>query len=216
MPKYYCDYCDTFLTHDSTSVRKSHIKGNKHRAAVLAYYEQFNPDRQREEQPNLYEALGVEAMSFPPMPFVGRVPSGQYAFPSNAFLMAPVFPPNTMPMPPQFRSTGNRNDRNFKDERARAEHWEDSRDAHILPDEHMEMYNRNSDGRDDRHEQRQEGMNEDGIRQERSGDRFNGSCGDMGGFNREDQGNNMNYVNSNSTANLGYSNNYTPILPFHR
>ncbi|VEL33251.1 unnamed protein product [Protopolystoma xenopodis] len=24
MPKYYCDYCEAFLTHDSPSVRKTH------------------------------------------------------------------------------------------------------------------------------------------------------------------------------------------------
>lgn len=44
MPKYYCDYCDTFLTHDSTSVRKSHIEGIRHQAAVRAYYAQFVKD----------------------------------------------------------------------------------------------------------------------------------------------------------------------------
>ncbi|KAJ1680105.1 hypothetical protein EV182_000667, partial [Spiromyces aspiralis] len=38
MPKYYCDYCDIFLTHDSISVRKSHNSGWKHKEAVYAYY----------------------------------------------------------------------------------------------------------------------------------------------------------------------------------
>jgi len=44
MPKYYCDYCDIFLTHDSPSVRKSHNEGWKHKAAVRAYYSQFEQD----------------------------------------------------------------------------------------------------------------------------------------------------------------------------
>ncbi len=44
MPKYYCDYCDIFLTHDSPSVRKSHNDGWKHKAAVKAYYSQFEQD----------------------------------------------------------------------------------------------------------------------------------------------------------------------------
>ncbi len=44
MPKYYCDYCDVFLTHDSPSVRKSHNEGWKHKAAVRAYYAQFEED----------------------------------------------------------------------------------------------------------------------------------------------------------------------------
>lgn len=41
MPKYYCDYCDIYLTHDSPSVRKSHVNGNKHKMAVKAYYYQL-------------------------------------------------------------------------------------------------------------------------------------------------------------------------------
>eukprot|EP01087_Luapelamoeba_hula_P010423 TRINITY_DN2762_c0_g1_i1.p1 TRINITY_DN2762_c0_g1~~TRINITY_DN2762_c0_g1_i1.p1 ORF type:complete len:179 (-),score=28.03 TRINITY_DN2762_c0_g1_i1:16-552(-) len=44
MPKYYCDYCDIFLTHDSPSVRKSHNEGWKHKAAVRMYYSQFEQD----------------------------------------------------------------------------------------------------------------------------------------------------------------------------
>jgi hypothetical protein len=56
MPKHYCDYCDVFLTHDSTSgmrsfkylfvlftnqfsvVRKAHNSGRNHLANVQEYY----------------------------------------------------------------------------------------------------------------------------------------------------------------------------------
>ncbi|UXI14746.1 DNA repair protein RAD51 4-like [Sarcoptes scabiei] len=41
MPKYYCDYCDTFLTHDSPSVRKTHCNGRKHRENVRFYYQKW-------------------------------------------------------------------------------------------------------------------------------------------------------------------------------
>ncbi|CAN8247950.1 unnamed protein product [Cochlearia groenlandica] len=57
MPRYYCDYCDTYLTHDSVSlyltcivivfdepkpsVRKQHNAGYKHKANVRIYYQQF-------------------------------------------------------------------------------------------------------------------------------------------------------------------------------
>ncbi|EMS50065.1 U1 small nuclear ribonucleoprotein C [Triticum urartu] len=67
MPRYYCDYCDTYLTHDSSSkpgmvlggmsiwhdyvadfasssvpsVRKQHNAGYKHKANVRNYYQQF-------------------------------------------------------------------------------------------------------------------------------------------------------------------------------
>ena len=41
MPKYYCDYCDTFLTHDSPSVRKTHCTGRKHKDNVKFYYQKW-------------------------------------------------------------------------------------------------------------------------------------------------------------------------------
>ncbi|KAM7463023.1 hypothetical protein LguiA_031144 [Lonicera macranthoides] len=41
MPRYYCDYCDTYLTHDSPSVRKQHNAGYKHKANVREYYQSF-------------------------------------------------------------------------------------------------------------------------------------------------------------------------------
>merc|ERR1711893_43948 len=41
MPKYYCDYCDTYLTHDSPSVRKTHCAGRKHKENVKFYYQKW-------------------------------------------------------------------------------------------------------------------------------------------------------------------------------
>lgn len=38
MPKYYCDYCDIFLTHDAKRVRKDHNAGWKHAAQVRAHF----------------------------------------------------------------------------------------------------------------------------------------------------------------------------------
>ena len=40
MPRYFCDYCDVYLTHDSAPGRKQHIRGWKHRENVKQYYEQ--------------------------------------------------------------------------------------------------------------------------------------------------------------------------------
>lgn len=28
MPRYFCDYCDAYLTHDSAPGRQQHIRGN--------------------------------------------------------------------------------------------------------------------------------------------------------------------------------------------
>lgn len=40
MPKYYCDYCKSYLTHDTMSVRKSHLQGRNHIKNYCAYYEE--------------------------------------------------------------------------------------------------------------------------------------------------------------------------------
>ncbi|KAI5958196.1 hypothetical protein KGF57_002551 [Candida theae] len=39
MPKYYCDYCKSYLTHDTMSVRKSHLMGKHHIKYYCDYYE---------------------------------------------------------------------------------------------------------------------------------------------------------------------------------
>jgi len=41
MPRFYCDYCDVFLTHDSFAGRKQHMRGRKHQDNVRQYYMQF-------------------------------------------------------------------------------------------------------------------------------------------------------------------------------
>ena len=41
MPKFYCDYCDTNLTHDSLSVRKTHCSGRKPKENVKDYYQKW-------------------------------------------------------------------------------------------------------------------------------------------------------------------------------
>ena len=41
MGKYYCDYCDSYLTHDSQSGRRQHMRGRKHRDCVRRYYAHF-------------------------------------------------------------------------------------------------------------------------------------------------------------------------------
>eukprot|EP00608_Synchroma_pusillum_P008966 CAMPEP_0198419694 /NCGR_PEP_ID=MMETSP1452-20131203/391_1 /TAXON_ID=1181717 /ORGANISM="Synchroma pusillum, Strain CCMP3072" /LENGTH=81 /DNA_ID=CAMNT_0044139831 /DNA_START=50 /DNA_END=291 /DNA_ORIENTATION=+ len=41
MPRYYCAYCDSTLTHDSEAGRKQHMRGWKHRENFQRYYGQF-------------------------------------------------------------------------------------------------------------------------------------------------------------------------------
>ena len=45
MPKYYCDYCDIYLTHDAPKVRKDHNSGWKHSLQVKAYYMQLDQEK---------------------------------------------------------------------------------------------------------------------------------------------------------------------------
>ncbi|RKP40085.1 hypothetical protein BJ085DRAFT_12884, partial [Dimargaris cristalligena] len=42
------DYCDIFLTHDSSSVRKAHNRGWKHIAQVETYYSDLGQDKIQE------------------------------------------------------------------------------------------------------------------------------------------------------------------------
>ena len=67
MPRYYCDYCDAYLTHDSVRrfpipfsqpsnsllpptlqpvVRRQHNSGYKHKSNVKSYFMQFNEESQ--------------------------------------------------------------------------------------------------------------------------------------------------------------------------
>ncbi|KAF3816626.1 hypothetical protein GH733_013974 [Mirounga leonina] len=39
MAKFYCDYCDPYLTLDSPSVRKTHCSHRKHKEKVKDYYQ---------------------------------------------------------------------------------------------------------------------------------------------------------------------------------
>ncbi|CAM9107435.1 unnamed protein product [Choristocarpus tenellus] len=44
MPRYYCDYCGTYLTHDSAPGRRQHNRGWKHTDNVKLHYKQFVDD----------------------------------------------------------------------------------------------------------------------------------------------------------------------------
>ncbi|KAJ1835367.1 U1 small nuclear ribonucleoprotein C [Coemansia sp. RSA 2711] len=72
MPKYYCDYCDIFLTHDSSAVRKAHNTGWKHINQVAAYYRELDQDKTQEIINNITEAYGGQP---PPMPMPASRPS---------------------------------------------------------------------------------------------------------------------------------------------
>lgn len=93
MPKYYCDYCDTYLTHDSPSVRKTHCIGRKHRDNVKFYYQKW----MEEQAQNLIDAttaafkagkIAQNPFSAPP-PNMTAVPPPAFAGPPPGRMMPP-------------------------------------------------------------------------------------------------------------------------------
>ncbi|GAV79072.1 zf-U1 domain-containing protein, partial [Cephalotus follicularis] len=89
---YYCDYCDTYLTHDSPSVRKQHNAGYKHKANVRQYYQQFE-----EQQNQSFIDEKIKAM-------LGQAQFQQVGAAYNQYPMAqrprlPILPPPLMTIP---------------------------------------------------------------------------------------------------------------------
>ncbi|KAG7226762.1 hypothetical protein INR49_014111 [Caranx melampygus] len=77
MPKFYCDYCDTYLTHDSPSVRKTHCSGRKHKENVKDYYQKW----MEEQAQSLIDktTAAFQQGKIPPTPFPGGPPPGEWA-----------------------------------------------------------------------------------------------------------------------------------------
>ncbi|ORX53536.1 zf-U1-domain-containing protein [Hesseltinella vesiculosa] len=108
MPKYYCEYCDVYLTHDSPSVRKGHNAGRNHIANVRQYYSEIPPDQSNRILHELTHAYEVRGELIPPQytgAFVpGFGPPVRPPFPG----VRPGFPPfgnmstvnNRPPRPP--------------------------------------------------------------------------------------------------------------------
>ncbi|CAI2350539.1 unnamed protein product [Caenorhabditis sp. 36 PRJEB53466] len=84
MPKYYCDYCDTFLTHDSPSVRKTHNGGRKHKDNVRMFYQKWMEDQAQKLVDQTARAFATNRM--------------QGAVPRTTMGMAPVPPVGHHPM----------------------------------------------------------------------------------------------------------------------
>ena len=108
MPKYFCDYCDTYLTHDSPSVRKTHMTGKKHKTNVREYYQKWLEEHTQRlidqttavfKNNKLYPGMGLMPPRFglPPPPLMppGKLP----LIPPPPIGMVPP-PPGFIPPPP--------------------------------------------------------------------------------------------------------------------
>lgn len=99
MPRYYCDYCDTYLTHDSPSVRKQHNAGYKHKANVRSYYQQFEEQQtQSLIDQKVKEHLGQTGYQQVGAAFHQHITSLQ-AGPYRPPIAVPVLHPPTLPVP---------------------------------------------------------------------------------------------------------------------
>ncbi|XP_019516494.1 PREDICTED: U1 small nuclear ribonucleoprotein C isoform X2 [Hipposideros armiger] len=85
---FYCDYCDTYLTHDSPSVRKTHCSGRKHKENVKDYYQKW----MEEQAQSLIDktTAAFQQGKIPPTPFSAPPPGG-----------AMIPPPPSLPGPPR-------------------------------------------------------------------------------------------------------------------
>lgn len=90
MPKYYCDYCDTYLTHDSPSVRKTHCTGRKHRDNVKFYYQKW----MEEQAQHLIDATTAAFKA-------GKIAQNPFAAPPPKLGIAIPPPTNGMGPPPR-------------------------------------------------------------------------------------------------------------------
>lgn len=102
MPRYYCDYCDTYLTHDSPSVRKQHNAGYKHKANVRNYYQQFEEQQtQSLIDQRIKEHLGQAAAFQVGAPFNQHMMQfpGTMARPRLPILPTPMMPHGYMQQP---------------------------------------------------------------------------------------------------------------------
>uniref|UniRef100_A0A2K6UKD6 U1 small nuclear ribonucleoprotein C n=1 Tax=Saimiri boliviensis boliviensis TaxID=39432 RepID=A0A2K6UKD6_SAIBB len=80
MPNFYCDYCDTYLTHDAPSVRKTYCSGRKHKEIVKDDYQKWMEETR----------AAFRQGKTPPTPFSAPPPAG-----------AMISPPPSLPGPPR-------------------------------------------------------------------------------------------------------------------
>lgn len=101
MPKYYCDYCDTFLTHDSPSVRKTHCAGRKHKENVKFYYQKWMEDQAQLVIDSATAAFKAGKMATKPPPVPMPPPPATLAAVAASGRLPPPFPvAGRLPFPP--------------------------------------------------------------------------------------------------------------------
>ena len=105
MPRFFCDYCDAYLTHDSAPGRQQHIRGWKHRDNFKAHYEKFYPAfvanataKMQAAQMQAQIQAQANAFAFPAPSLTGAFPRP----PAMGGFPPPPPPPNFPQPPPNF------------------------------------------------------------------------------------------------------------------
>ncbi|KAF1768361.1 hypothetical protein GCK72_000173 [Caenorhabditis remanei] len=93
MPKYYCDYCDAFLTHDSLKGRKTHNEGRKHKDAVRGFYQKWL-------EAQAQKMVDQTAQAFQQNRMHGAIPRTTLGMPPPPLMMCPTMMMGGAPMPP--------------------------------------------------------------------------------------------------------------------
>nr|XP_034348926.1 U1 small nuclear ribonucleoprotein C-like [Arvicanthis niloticus] len=88
MPKFYCDDCGTYFTHDSPSVRKTHCSGWKHKENVKDYYQKW----MEEQAQSLTDKTTAAFLQ-------GKIPLAPFSAPPPAGAM--ISPTPSLPGPPR-------------------------------------------------------------------------------------------------------------------
>jgi U1 small nuclear ribonucleoprotein C len=105
MPKFFCDYCDVYLTHDSMSVRKAHNSGRNHLRNVVDYYQQIGHEKAQAVIDGITSSYAAEGQSVPIAPGLNFGAPGHHApgfGPPGG--MPPGFPPMPGSMPPGMKA----------------------------------------------------------------------------------------------------------------
>ncbi|KAK8081612.1 U1 small nuclear ribonucleoprotein C [Apiospora saccharicola] len=111
MPKFFCDYCDVYLTHDSMSVRKAHNSGRNHLRNVVDYYQQIGHEKAQSVIDSITSSYAAEGQAHAnPMlpqnqPHAAHHHMSHHGAPGSGPPPLPGMPPGAgapgFPMPPR-------------------------------------------------------------------------------------------------------------------
>jgi len=102
MPKFFCDYCDVYLTHDSMSVRKAHNSGRNHLRNVVDYYQQIGHEKAQAVIDGITSSYAAEGQSMPLQP---QLSAGQGGGPPGFSGPPPPGMPGFGALPPGMRTS---------------------------------------------------------------------------------------------------------------